>query len=142
VRATVVGGVDGVNVARTNAALVLADYGFDGAVHGAEVHGHMRRIGDQRSVMREHRAGKVQPLLDVHRVGGVLQGHAHLLGNRHEQIVEDLQHHRVGMRADCMRTLQFFRARQQKMIFCGQFGLPAGLDHDGLMRLDDDGGAT
>src|SRR5262245_64896433 len=27
------------------------------------------------------------------------------------------------------------------MIVCGQRRLPAGLDHDGLMRLDDDGGA-
>ncbi len=52
----------------------------------------------------EHRAGEIEPLLDVHRIGGVLQRHAHLLGDRHEQIVEDLQHHRVGMRADRVRA--------------------------------------
>ena len=39
----------------------------------------------------------------------------------------------------CVR-LSFFARVEQEMIFCGQFGLPAGLDHDGLMRLDDDGG--
>ena len=46
------------------------------------------------------------------------------------------------MRANRMGTLELFRARQQEMIFGGQFGLPAGLDHDGLMRLDNDGGTT
>jgi hypothetical protein len=140
--AAVIGGIDAVNVAGTNVAMVLADYGFNGTVHGAEMHGHVRRVGDQGTVMREHRAGKVQPLLDIHRVGGVLQRYAHLLGDRHEQIVENLQHDRVGMRADRMGALEFFRARQQEMIFCGHFGLPAGLDHDGLMRLDNDGGAN
>ena len=46
----------------------------------------------------EQRAREVEPLLDVHRVGGVLQPQAHLLGDVHEQVVEDLQHHRVGRR--------------------------------------------
>jgi hypothetical protein len=45
----------------------------------------------------EHRAGEVEPLLDVHRRGGVLQRHAHLLGDRHEQVVEHFQHHRIGL---------------------------------------------
>jgi chemotaxis signal transduction protein len=47
----------------------------------------------------EEGAGEVQPLLDVHRVGGVLQPQAHLLGDVHEQVVEHLEHHRVGLGA-------------------------------------------
>ena len=48
----------------------------------------------------EQRAGEVEPLLDVDRVGGVLQLQAHLLGDRHEQVVEHLEHHRVDRGAD------------------------------------------
>ena len=105
------------------------------------MHRHVRRVGDQRAVVREHRAGKIKPLLDVDRIGGVLQRHAHLLGDRHEQVVEHLQHHRVGMGADGVRALELFGAREHEMVFGGEFGLPARLDHDGLVRLDDDGGA-
>ena len=64
------------------------------------MHRHVRRVGDQRPSCVEHRAGEVEPLLDVHRIGGVLQRDAHLLGDRHEQVVEHLQHHRVGFGAD------------------------------------------
>ena len=64
------------------------------------MHRHVRRIGDQPPVAVEDRAGEVEPLLDVDRIGGVLQHHAHLLGDRHEQVVEDLEHHRVGLGAD------------------------------------------
>ena len=48
----------------------------------------------------EQRAGEIEPLLDVDRIGGVLQRDAHLLGDRHEEIVEDLEHHRIGLGAD------------------------------------------
>ena len=64
------------------------------------MHRHVRRIGDQRAVGGEHRAGEIEPLLDVDRIGGVLQRHAHLLGDRHEQVVEHFQHHRIGIGAD------------------------------------------
>ena len=64
------------------------------------MHRHVRRVGDERAVRREHRAGEVEPLLDVDRIGGVLQRHPHLLGNRHEQVVEHFKHHRVGIGAD------------------------------------------
>jgi hypothetical protein len=51
----------------------------------------------------EHCAGEVEPLLDVHRIGGVLQRHAHLLGDRHEQVVEHFEQHRVGLRCRAPR---------------------------------------
>ena len=105
------------------------------------MHRHMRRVGDQRAVVREHRAGEIEPLLDVDRIGGVLQRHAHLLGDRHEQVVEHFQHHRVGMGADGMHALEWLDAREHQMVLARQLRLPAGLYDDGLVRLDDDGGA-
>src|SRR3954470_23712500 len=56
------------------------------------MHRHVRGIRHQRAVVRKDRTGENEPLLDIHRVGGVLQRDAHLLGDRHEQVVEHLQH--------------------------------------------------
>ena len=102
------------------------------------MHRHVRRVRHQRAVVGEHRAGEVEPLLDVHRVGGVLQRDAHLLGDRHEQVVEHLEHDRIGPGADGAHALQLHDPRQHQMIFRGDGRLPAGLDHDGLVRLDHD----
>ena len=99
-RAAVIGRVDDVDVARRDAALVLADHGLDRAIHGAQMHRHVRRIGNQRAVGGKNRAGEIEPLLDVDGIGGVLQRHAHLLRNGHEEIVEYFQHHRIGRGAD------------------------------------------
>ena len=137
-RAAVVGRVDHVDVARFDPALVVADDGLDRAVHRAEMHRHVRRVRHQRAVVREHRAGEVEPLLDVHRIGGVLQRDAHLLGDRHEQVVEHLEHDRIGLGADRGRALELHDAREHEMVLRRDRGLPAGLDHDGLVRLDDD----
>ena len=105
------------------------------------MHRHVRRIGDERAVAVKHRAGEIEPLLDVHRIGGVLQRHAHLLGDRHEQVVEHFEHHRIGVGADRARALEFLHPPQHQVILRRQLGLPAVLDDDRLMRLDDDGGA-
>ena len=130
------------DVARADVALVLADDGLDRAVHRAEMHRHVRRVGDQRAVGGEHRAGEIEPLLDVDRIGGVLQRHAHLLGDRHEQVVEHFEHDRIGLGADrAWRACSCDDARQHEMVLRGDLGAPAGLDDDGLVRLDDDGRA-
>ena len=138
VRAAIVGRVDHVDVAGFDPALVVANDGFDRAVHRAEMHRHVRRVRHQRAVMREHRAGEVEPLLDVDRIGGVLQRDAHLLGDRHEQVVEHFEHDRIGLGADRGRALELHDARQHQMVLRRDRGLPAGLDHHGLVRLDDD----
>ena len=139
--AAVIGRIDRVDVARPDVSGVLADDGLDRTVHRAEMHRHVRGVGDQRAVVGEHGAGEVEPLLDVDRIGGVLQGDAHLLGDRHEEVVEHLEHHRIGVGADGVAARQRHRARQQEMVLCRDLGLPAVLDHDGLVRLDDDRGA-
>ena len=56
------------------------------------MHRHMRSVGDEFAFGIEHGTRKVEPLLDVHRIGGLLESDAHLLGNAHEQIVEDFKH--------------------------------------------------
>ena len=61
-------------------------------------------LATRRAVAVEDRAGEIEPLLDVDRVGGVLQRHAHLLGDRHEEVVEHLEHDRIGLGADRARA--------------------------------------
>ena len=74
--------------------------------------------------------------------GGVLQRDAHLLGDRHEQVVEHFEHHRIGLGADRVRALRAARrASSTRWFLVVDLRLPAVLDHDGLVRLDDDGGA-
>jgi len=93
-RAPIVGSINRIDVAGPNAAFVLANDRFNGAIHGAEMHRHVRRIGDQRAFAVKDRTGEIQALLDVDRIGGVLQRDPHLFSNRHEQIVEHFEHHR------------------------------------------------
>ncbi len=64
------------------------------------MHRQMRRVGDQLALGIEQRAREIQALFDVDRVGGILQPQAHLLGDRHEQVVEHFQHHRIDTGAD------------------------------------------
>ena len=64
--------------------------------HRAQMHRHMRRVRHQAALGVEDRAGKIQPLLDVHANRRVLQHRAGLFRNVHEQVVEQLQQHRIG----------------------------------------------
>src|ERR1700692_1801980 len=95
VSAAVIGVVEDVDVAAADVRVAL-DHHLDRLAHRAEVDRHVRGVGDQAAFTVEHRAGEVEALLDVDRLRGGLQAHAHLLGDRHEQVVEDLQHDRVG----------------------------------------------
>ena len=56
----------------------------------------VRGVGDQAAVRRKNGAREIQPFLDIHRVGRIGQRRAHLLGDRHEEVVKHLQHDRVG----------------------------------------------
>ena len=72
VRAAVVGIVQRPHVAGLQAAAVELQDRAHRSAHGAQVDRHVRRVGDQRPLGVEHRAGEVEPLLDVDRVGGAL----------------------------------------------------------------------
>lgn len=139
--AAVVRIVDGVHVAGPHRAVVAAQHFPDGLPHGAEVHRDVRCVGDQVAVRVEEGAGEVEPLLDVDGVGGVLQAHAHLLGDGHEEVVEDLQHDRVDPGADGLFRGARACAGQDQMAGGGEGGLPAGVDDGGRAVLGDDGRA-
>ena len=136
-RAAIIGCIQREHVARMDVSLVQADHRLDRAVHGAQMHRHMRGVGDQRAGAVEDRAGEVEPLLDVHGRGRVLQRHAHLLGDRHEEVVEHFEHHRVGFGAECGLPLLLLDARQEHVVLGGDLRAPAGLDHDRLVAFDD-----
>ncbi len=92
-----IGVVEGEGLARLQRRIALAHRPHAGA-HRTQMHRHVRRIGHQPAVGVEQGAGKVQPLLDIDRVGGAFQRRAHGLGHAHEAAVEQLQSHRVGRR--------------------------------------------
>lgn len=52
------------------------------------MYGQMRRISHQRSIRPEQCAGEIEPLLDVDRHRGALEGATHLLGDAHKPIWE------------------------------------------------------
>ena len=140
-----VGVVQDVDIAAAHRPLgvpVAADYHLDRLAHGAEVHRHVRGVGDQAAFGVEDRAREVEPLLDVDRVRGGLQPHPHLLGDRHEQVVEDLEHHRIGAGADARPGGPRRYTRQQQVAAVAHDGPPARLDHGGGEVLGDDGRAV
>ena len=115
-RAAVVGVVERVDMTGLNGGGVLANHGLDALAHRAQMHRHVRRVGNQVALGVKQRAAKVKPLLDVDRVGSVLQLQAHLLGNVHEEVVEHFQQHRVH-RCSCRKSDNALRfALQHQMI--------------------------
>ena len=144
VRAAVVGRIQHVDVAGPHPPPVgppRRHHRPDAVAHGAQMHRHVRRIGDQGAVPVEQGAGEVQSLLDVHRIGRVLQSDAHLLGDGHEQVVEQLQ--ADGIEAGVPRL-----AHDRGVMLEDQDAArlhprpPAGLDHGGGGGLPQDGGTV
>ena len=95
-RAAVIGRIVEVDVARGHGGTVAARHRLHRLPHGAEVHRHVGRVGDERAHAVEQRTGKVEALLDVDRLGGIGERHAHFLRDGHEQIIEHFQHNRIG----------------------------------------------
>jgi hypothetical protein len=138
VRAAVVRIVERVHVAALHRPGVPRDHGLDRLAHRAEVDRHVRRVGDQVAVGVEQRAREVEPLLDVDRVGGVLQLQAHLLGDVHEQVVEDLEQDRIDARAGGATNGARRRPLEDQVVERGDAAGPAGLDDRRRVALDDD----
>ena len=92
----------------------------------------------QAPVGGKDRAREVIPLLDVHRVRGVGQGGAHLLGNAHEQVVEHLEHYWIGIGAHRFARRTGDDPAQDTVATFGDLGLPPRLDHDRADLLGDD----
>ena len=102
------------------------------------MHRHVGSIGDEVARLIEQRTGKIKALFDVDRGGGVFQHHAHMLGNRHEEVIDDLQHHRVDLGADGNLCRQGTVTLQQNIAVPVEGGPPTRLDHDGTGSFDND----
>ena len=101
--------------------------------------GDVRGVGDELALPVEEGAGEVQTFLDVHRVGSVGQGHPHLFGDGHEQVVEDLQQDGIDVGAEGDPCRARLMTSQDQFAAGSHLGLPAGLDEGGGPVLADDG---
>ena len=138
-RAAVVGRVEHEHVARLDGIGAFLDDGLDAIAHRAQVHRDVRRVGDEIARRVENGATEVEPFLDVDGIGRVLQGDAHLLGDRHEEVVEYLEHHRVGLGADLGLAGARLDADEHQVVEPRHVGRPTRLDHRGRVGVDDDG---
>ena len=100
------------------------------------MHRDVRRIGDQIALAVEDGAGKIEPLLDVDRGGGVLQRHPHLLGDRHEQVGHHLEQDRIDLGAGLRRGAGL-GAGEDEVAVRVHLGPPARLDDGGGGGIDD-----
>ena len=135
-RATVIGCVEDKDIARLHTLAAFADDGLNALAHGAEMDRYVRRVGDQLAIGVEYRAGEIEPFLDIHRIGRVLQHDTHLFGDRHEKIVEHFQHDGIRLGADGMLRLAFLDPVDHHVIANRDFRLPAGFDHGGSVGID------
>lgn len=142
VGAAVVRVVDGVHVAGPQVVRAPPQDLLDGLAHGAEVDGDVGRVGDEVALGVEEGAGEVEAFLDVDRVGGVLQAHAHLLGDGHEEAVEDLQEDRVHVRPRGHARGARCDAVQEEVSAVGRGGPPAGVDDGRGVGLGEERGAV
>ena len=140
VGATVVRVVDGDGLAGAERAPAPPQHLLHGCAHRAEVHRHVRGVGDEVAGGVEEGAGEVEALLDVDGLGGRLEARAHLLGHGHEQVVEDLEHHRIRGGGG-IRSRRRARAVQPQRPVRQHDGAPPLLDHRGRVVLGDDRGA-
>ena len=99
-RAAIIGRVQHPHIAGREIGADLAPHRLDAAVHRAEMHRDMRRVGDEAPFAIEDGAGEVEPLLDVDRARRVLQRVAHLLGDRGEALVEHFEQHGIDAGAE------------------------------------------
>ncbi len=110
--------------------MALADCPHAGP-HRAQVHRHVRGVGDEAAAGVEQRAGEVEPLLDVHRVGRPLQRRPHRLGDAHEAAIVELKRDGVGLVLGGRgRARRCPVADQAHKTVCLFDGTPTGRDED------------
>ena len=112
----------------------------DAFAHRTQVHRDMRRVGDQRALRVEDGAGEVEPFLDVDARRRRLKRDAHLLGDGHEQVVEDLEPDRVDIGADGLGSVERRSARKDQRTVARTLRAPTGIDDDSGSRLKDQSG--
>ena len=138
-RAARVRGIEYINVTGLYITLVGIDHGPDRFTHGSQVDGYVWRIGDEIAPGVEQSAGKVQAFLDVHGVRGILQGDAHLFGNRHEKVIEYLEHDRIRRSTDRFALFTFDITLQHQVAAAVECAAPTPFNDNGACSLDNDG---
>ena len=142
--ATIVRRVEHIGIAGQHSASVAAaalQHGAHALAHRAEMHRHVRRIGNQMALAVEHGTGEVEPFADVHRAGAELQRGAHFLGNRHEQRAHDFQPHRIACGAAIGSQLLRRLAREHEIADGIDAHRPAGFDDRGRNVINHQQGA-
>ena len=126
------------HVARLQRGAAIVQHGAHAFAHRAEMHRHVRRVRHQEALGVEDGAGEVQPLLDVDAHRRVLQHRTGLLGHVHEQVVEQLEQHRIGPAAAGRHARREpFGAAQRHVIERGDLRRPAWFHHGGGVGLAD-----
>ena len=138
VGASVVRIVDRVDVSGLHLAGPALDHLLHACAHRAQVDRHVRCVGDQVAVGIEERTGEVQPLLDVDRLGRRLQPYTHLLGDGHEQVVEDLQLYGVDLGADVLAVERRSGPFDLQVTALGECGQPTTVDNRRRVGFGDD----
>ena len=105
------------------------------------MHRDVRRIGDQRAVGIEDRAGEVEPLLDIDAGRGRLKRDAHFLGDGHEKVVENLEPDGIDVSADRLCAIERHGAGKDERTVARSLGLPTSLDYDRRGGFEDKGWA-
>lgn len=132
--------VDRVHVAGAQVVAAPPQDLLDRFAHGAEVDGDVGSVGDEVALGVEERAGEVEAFLDVDGLGGVLQSDAHLLGDGHEEVVEDLQEDGVHLRAGGHARGAGGDPVQEEVPGVGDGGQPAAVDDGRGVGLHEEGG--
>ena len=135
----VIGCIDHVDIIRADPSGVVVDDGSHGLAHRTQMYGNVRGICDQITVGIKNRTGKIQPLLDIDRVGRIFQSQPHLLGDRHEEVVKNLQHDRVTLSADSRLAFQWNHPGHDQVAGAVKSGLPTRLHHRGGCLFANDG---
>ena len=118
----------------------VLDLPFHRVRHRSDHGGHVRRVGHEAAVGREHGAREIEAFLDVGAHAGLLQGAAHLLGDRHEAVREDGELDRIDLRGEVGVGFGRGEVHHDEVVEDG--GGAGGRDEDRLRAVDDQGWAV
>ena len=124
------------HVARLDRELGSDERG-DGLGHRPEVNRDVGRVGHQTARGVKDRAREVSPLADVGRDCGAAERFTHLLGDRSEQVAEDLDAHGVGFGRPVSELGRSAAIAQDQTAAAVDLQTPAGFEYHRPGRLED-----
>ncbi len=139
--ATLIRRIQHIDVAGCQRVLVAFQDSAHAFAHGTQMHWHMGGVGNEAALGVEYRAREIQPLLDVDGVSCVLQHHAHLFRDMHEQVVEDFQQNGICRSCHVLGLDPGPSALQDQVAKVIDGALPVRFDHGSGMLLHNQTGA-